>query len=72
MVLKYHSDESILLNVNMSEHGSHSTQKVAFILCASGFTVTPPITSICLCAVFLMENMKIRYLSHEVAGDKFW
>ena len=70
-VLKENEAEFVKLNDNIEDLGSHSARKGSSTLCASGCTVAPPITSICLCAGWSMGTVKSRYLRHEVAGDQF-
>ena len=68
-VLKVNKDEFIILYVNVSGPGSHSSRKVAAILCTYGFTVSPPITSIFLHAGWSMVNVKSLYLRYELSSD---
>ena len=55
----------------MYDLGYYSAHKGTDTLCEYGFTMSPPITYICLCAGWLMGNVRSRYLRYEVAGDQF-
>ena len=55
----------------MFDLGSHSDRKGIATLCASIFMVAPLVTSIFLSAGWLVGNVKIRYLCHEVAANQF-
>ena len=72
--LKENNDEFIELNVNVSELGYHSAQKGTSALCVSGKTVAPTITSISLCKLWLIVNLKSFYLWYEVCylGDEYF
>ena len=61
-VLKEHKDEFVALSVDVSDLGSHSSHIGAATLCASSCTVAPSISSISLCAGWLVENVKSLYL----------
>ena len=71
-VLKENKHEFITLNVNFAGLGFHSSHKGAGKLYASGGTVAPPITSVCLHAGWLMGNVKSCYLIYKVSGDQFF
>ena len=59
------------VGVKPGDLGSHSTRKGACSLAASGSTVSPPIVSICLRAMWSMGGIKERYLHFENAGDQY-
>jgi len=51
--------------------GSHSARKGACSHASAGTTVSPPIVSICLRAIWSMGQVKERYLHYEKAGDQY-
>ena len=61
-----------LLGVNVFGLGFRSSHKDAATLCAYSCMVLPPTTSILLSAVWLVVNVKSRYLCQEVAFNQFF
>ena len=51
--------------------GAHSIRKGDITIVAIGYTVSPPIASICLRAGWSMGPIKDRYTHYEKAGDQF-
>jgi len=51
--------------------GTHSCRKGVATLIASGCTVCPPLLSLCICAGWIMEGMKEKYIFCEKAGDQY-
>ena len=51
--------------------GSHSCRKGVATLIASGCTVSPPISSLCIRAGWVMGGMKDKYIFNEKAGDQY-
>ena len=58
------------LGVGEGDLGSHSARKGACSFASSGSTVSPPIVSVCLRAMWSMGTVKERYLHYEKAGDQ--
>ena len=54
-----------------SDLGSHSARKGSATLVATGSTVSPPFSAICLRAGWSMGSVKERYIHYEMAGDQF-
>ena len=59
------------LGISPGDLGSHSARKGASSHACSGSTVSPPMVSICLCAMWSMGHIKERYLQYEKAGDQY-
>ena len=51
--------------------GAHSCRKGVATLIASGCTVCPPISSLCIRAGWVMGGMKDKYIFREKAGDQY-
>ena len=51
--------------------GAHSCRKGVATLIASGSTVCPPISSLCIRAGWVMGGMKDKYIFREKAGDQY-
>ena len=68
---KDNKDEFISLNVNVYNLWYHSYPKTYYKLSIYGWRMAPPTTSIRLCTVWLIVNVKISYLQYEVVDDKF-
>ena len=51
--------------------GSHSKRKGSATLVATGSTMSPPFSAICLRAGWSMGSVKERYIHYEKAGDQF-
>ena len=64
-IIEKHATIFAQLGVEIGDLGSHSAHKGASSYALSGSTVSPPITSICLRAMWLMGNVKTRYLQYE-------
>ena len=69
--LNHLEDDTKSLCVDVALLGSHSARKGAATLAACGYTVSPPMSSICLRAGWSMGPMKEHYLFYEKAGDQF-
>ena len=59
------------LGISPGDLGSHSARKGASSHACSGSTVSPPMVSICLRAMWSMGHVKERYLQYEKAGDQY-
>jgi hypothetical protein len=70
-ILEKHSDEFFALGISPGDLGSHSARKGSSSHASSGTTVSPPMVSICLRAMWSMGHVKERYLQFEKAGDQY-
>jgi len=70
-ILEKHSDDFFALGISPGDLGSHSARKGASSHASSGTTVSPPMVSICLRAMWSMGHVKERYLQFEKAGDQY-
>ena len=59
------------LGISPGDLGSHSARKGSSSHASSGTTVSPPMVSICLRAMWSMGHVKERYLQFEKAGDQY-
>ena len=64
-------EEFIKLGISPGDLGSHSARKGSCSLASAGTTVSPPMVSICLRAMWSMGSVKERYLQYEKAGDQY-
>jgi hypothetical protein len=70
-IIEKYSDEFFALGISPGDLGSHSARKGASSHASSGTTVSPPMVSICLRAMWSMGHVKERYLQFEKAGDQY-
>ena len=70
-VLRVHADGFRELGYDPKYLGSHSTWKGSATLVATGFTMSPPFSAICLRASWSMGSVKERYIHYEKGGDQF-
>ena len=70
-IVENNQDEFLLLGVRPGDLGSHSAWKGACSFASAGSTVSPPMVSICLRAMWSMGSVKERYLQGEKAGDQY-
>ena len=70
-VIKTNCDEFLELGIRPGDLGSHSARKGACSFASAGSTVSPPMVSICLRAMWSMGSVKERYLQFEKAGDQY-
>ena len=70
IVVKY-PEAFFALGISPGDLGSHSARKGASSHACSGTTVSPPMVSICLRAMWSMGHVKERYLQYEKAGDQY-
>jgi hypothetical protein len=70
-IIEKYSDEFFALGISPGDLGSHSARKGASSHALSGTTVSPPMVSICLRAMWSMGHVKERYLQFEKAGDQY-
>ena len=59
------------LGISPGDLGSHSARKGASSHACAGTTVSPPMVSICLCAMWSMGHIKERYLQYKKVGDQY-
>ena len=70
-VINENEEEFGKLGVKKGDLGAHSPRKGTITLVASGCTVSPPMSSICIRACWSMGPVKDRYIHCEKAGDEF-
>ena len=70
-VIENNLEEFLLLGIKPGDLGSHSARKGASSFASAGSTVSPPMVSICLRAMWSMGPVKERYLQYEKAGDQY-
>ena len=70
-IVAKHPEECSALGISPGDLGSHSARKGAASHACSGTTVSPPMVSICLRAMWSMGHVKERYLQYEKAGDQY-
>jgi hypothetical protein len=70
IIAKY-PDDFFSLGISAGDLGSHSARKGAASHACAGSTVSPPMVSVCLRAMWSMGHVKERYLQYEKAGDQY-
>ena len=70
-IIDSNEDEFLQLGIRPGDLGSHSARKGACSFASAGSTVSPPMVSICLRAMWSMGSVKERYLQFEKAGDQY-
>ena len=70
-IIENNLDEFLQLGIRPGDLGSHSARKGACSFASAGSTVSPPMVSICLRAMWSMGSVKERYLQFEKAGDQY-
>ena len=70
-VIENNLEVFLLLGIKPGDLGSHSARKGASSFASAGSTVSPPMVSICLRAMWSMGPVKERYLQYEKAGDQY-
>lgn len=70
IIAKY-PNEFFALGISAGDLGSHSARKGAASHACAGSTVSPPMVSVCLRAMWSMGHVKERYLQYEKAGDQY-
>ena len=70
-IVKNNPEVFVKLGISPGNLGSHSARKGACSLASAGTTVSPPMVSICLQAMWSMGSVKERYLQYEKAGDQY-
>jgi len=70
-IIDKYRDDFFSLGISAGDLGSHSARKGACSYASAGTTVSPPIVSICLRAMWSMGQVKERYLQYEKAGDQY-
>ena len=69
-MVKY-PEELFALGISPGDLRSHSARKGASSHACAGTTVTTPMVSICLRAMWSMGHVKERYLQYEKAGNQY-
>jgi hypothetical protein len=69
-IIVSNEDEFLQLDIRPGDLGYHSSRKGARSFASAGSTVSPPMVSICLRAMWSMGSVKERYLQFEKAGDR--
>ena len=59
------------LGISPDNLGSHSARKYASNHASSGTTVSLPMVSMCLCAMWSLGHVKERYMQFEKAGNQY-
>ena len=70
-IIEKHKEEFAALGIEPGDLGSHSARKGSSSHASAGTTVSPPMVSICLRAMWSMGPVKERYLQYEKAGDQY-
>ena len=70
-VVENNQEVFLPLGVRPGDLGSHSAWKGACSFASAGSTVSPPMVSICLRAMWSMGSVKECYLQFEKAGDQY-
>jgi len=70
-VIEKNWDEFLELGIRPGDLGSHSACKGVCSFASAGSTVSPPMVSICLRAMWSMGSVKECYLQFEKAGDQY-
>ena len=70
-IIEKYPNEFFALGIRPGDLGSHSARKGASSHACAGTTVSPPIVSICLRAMWSLGHVKERYLQYEKAGDQY-
>jgi len=70
-IVEKKQSEFLALGIRPGDLGSHSARKGACSFAAAGSTVSPPMVSICLRAMWSMGLVKERYLQFKKAGDQY-
>ena len=70
-VIENNHEEFLLMGIRPGDLGSHSARKGSCSYASAGSTVSPPMVSICLRAMWSMGPVKERYLQYEKAGDQY-
>ncbi len=63
--------KNLLMGIKPGDLGLNSTRKGACSFASAGSTVSPPMVSICLLAMWSMRPVKERYLQYKKAGDQY-
>ncbi len=70
-IIVSNEDEFLQLGICPGDLGSHSERKGACSFASAGSTVSPPMVSICLRAMWSMGSVKECYLQFKKAGDQY-
>ena len=70
-LVKVNMDELNTMEVVEGGLGNHSRRKGVTAMVESGYIVSPPIASICICTGWVMVGVKDNYLFRECTGDQY-
>ena len=70
-IIDKHCDDFFAIGISAGDLGSHSARKGSASYACAGTTVSPPMVSVCLRAMWSMGHIKERYLQYEKAGDQY-
>jgi len=70
-VIENNREEFLLMGIRPGDLGSHSARKGSCSYASAGSTVSPPMVSICLRAMWSMGPVNERYLQYEKAGNQY-
>ena len=59
------------MRVQHGDLGNHSCRKGVGTMVSAGFTISPPIVSVCFRCGWVMGGVKYKYLKYEAAGDQY-
>ena len=62
--------ELAILGVKEGDLGTHSLRKGVATMVAAGCTVSPPMTSLCIRAGWVLGGVRDKYFKHQNAGDQ--
>ena len=60
-----------LLGFEPGDLGTHSSRKGVATMIAAGYTISPPIASLCIRAGWVMGGVKDKYIFRENGGDQY-
>ena len=69
--IKQHEIDLKAMGIEAGDLGTHSCRKGVATMVGAGFTVSPPIVSLCVRAGWVMWGVKDKYLKHKSAGDQY-
>ena len=69
-VVKENREEFIAVGISLEDFGTHSIRKGVATFVATGFTVSPPMASICIRLCWTLGGVKDKYIKYERSGDQ--
>lgn len=70
-IISDNKNELAILGVKEGDLGTHSLRKGVATMVAAGCTVSPPITSLCIRAGWVLGGVRDKYFKHQNAGDQY-